>query len=93
MAPPPYHESVCHCRMVRAMLTKLPEMFLSIFARSKNASFGVFFSKNLKKLTSKIFGGPRALGENRKISKFLTFLLTNPTFQAQFELHMFSAFI
>ena len=31
---------------------------------------------------SKIFGGPRALGENRKILKFFIFLLTNPTFSS-----------
>ena len=57
-------------------------LILSIFARSQRASFGVCFSKNWKKLTSKIFGGPRALGENRKILKFFVFLLINPTFSS-----------
>ena len=71
----------------------LLNLFLLMIARCQEASFGVCFSKNLKNLTSKIFGGPRALGENRKILEFFVFLLTNPTFQAKFELYMFSAFI
>ena len=76
---PPYHESVCCCRLVRATLTKLLTLFLSIFARSQKASLGVCFSKNW---TSKILGGPWALGENQKISKKFIFSLTNSTFSS-----------
>ena len=36
----------------------------------------------MKNWTSKIFGGPRALGKNRKISKFFVFLLINSTFSS-----------
>ena len=61
---------------------KFLTLFLLIVARSQNASFGVCFSKNWKKWTSQIFGGPRALGENWKKSKKIFFLLTNPIFSS-----------
>ena len=48
-------------------------LFLSMFTRYRKASFGVSFSKNWKISTSKIFGGPRALGKNGKILNFFYF--------------------
>ena len=66
--------------MVRAMVTKVPDFFLLIFSISKKSSFVVCISKKLKIETSKIFGGPRALDENRKKFEKLQFFTNKPYF-------------
>ena len=72
----------CCCQTCWTCSYNANTLFLFIFDRSRKASFGVCFSKNWKNWTLKIFGGPRALGENRKILNFFIFLLTNPTFSS-----------
>ena len=48
-------------------------LFLSISERSQWSHFWIIFLKILENWTSKIFRGPRALGEKWKKSKFLKF--------------------
>ena len=43
---PPYHESVCRCCLVRAMLTKLPDFVPFHICQVPESHFGVCFSKN-----------------------------------------------
>ena len=93
------YESLCRCRKVRASVTKVLDFFLLIFARSQKARFGVCFSKNRKNLTSKIFGGPRALELDEKSEnfEFFFFFTSKPYFfklnlnctcsQLSFEVH------
>ena len=57
-------------------------LYLLVFAKTQLSYFWHFLPKYLKNWTSKIFGGPRAFGKNRTISKFLIFSLTNPTFSS-----------
>ena len=83
-------------KCVAKLMPNFLTLFLSIFARSQKASFGVCFSK-IEKIDVEIFGGPRALSENRKILVIFVFLLNKPYFfklnlnctcsQLSFEVH------
>ena len=90
---PPYHESVCHCHKVRATKTKLPDFVPFDNCQVLGKQFCCVFSRNWKHLTSKIFWGPWALGENQKKNEKIFFCYQNLFFQAQSEFYMFSAFI
>ena len=48
-------------------------LYLLVFAKTQQSYFWHFLPKNLKNQMSKIFGGPRALGENGKKLKFFFF--------------------
>ena len=77
---PPYHESVCRCRMVRATLTKLPDFVPFHICQVPESQFWCLFFKKLKKFDVENFWG--SLGENGKILNFLVFLLINLTFSS-----------
>ena len=87
---PPYHESVCRCHEVRATKTKLPDLFPLDDCQVPGSWFWCLFFKKLKKFDVQNFLG--ALSIRRKSEKIekKNFCLF---FQAQSELHMFSAFI
>ena len=82
---PPYHESVCHCHMVRATLTKLPDFVPFHVCHLPESQFWCLFFKKLKKFNVENFWGSSSIrrkSENRKILNFFIFLLTNPTFSS-----------
>ena len=71
---------------------KFLTLFLSIPDRSQRSHFWNFFLKISKNWTSKILGGPRALGEKSKNGKKSIFLQKIVLFLAKSVLYMFSAF-
>ena len=71
---------------------KFLTLFLSIPDRSQRSHFWNFFLKMSENWTSKIFRGPRALGEKSENRKKISFFAINITFLAKSTLYMFSAF-
>ena len=79
---PPYHESICCCRMVRATLTKLPDFVPIHICQVPESQFWRLFFKKLKKIDVKNFWGSSSIGRKSENFDFLIFLLTNPTFSS-----------
>ena len=72
----PYHESVCHYRMVRAKLTKLPDFVPFHICQVPESQFWGLFFKKLKNLAIENFLGSSSI--RRKLENFDFFLfLTN----------------
>ena len=72
---PPYHESVCRCRMVRATLTKLPDFVPFRICQVPESQFWCLFFKKLKKFDVENFWGSSSLrrkSENFEIFRFFT---------------------
>ena len=72
---PPYHESVCCCRMVRAMLTKLPDFVPFHICQVPESQFWCLFFKKLKKIDVENFWGSSSIrrkSENFEIFHFFT---------------------
>ena len=73
--PPPYHGSVCQCRMVRATLTKLPDFVPFHICHVPESQFWCFFFKKFKKFDVENFWGSSSLrrkSENFEIFRFFT---------------------
>ena len=70
-----YQESVCHCRMVRATLTKLPDFVPFHISQVPESQFWRLFFKKLKKLDVENFWGSSSIrrkSENFEIFYFFT---------------------
>ena len=73
--------------------TKLPDIVPFDNCQVPGSQFWCLFFEKLKKFDVKNFGGPPALGENKKKSKKGFFANKTYFFPTQSELYMFSAFI
>merc|ERR1712079_994843 len=95
---PPYHESVCRCRMVRAMLTKLPDFVPFHICQVPESQFWRLFFKKLKKIDVENFWGSSSIRRKSENFDFFCFFSNKPYFfklnlnctcsQLSFEVHL-----
>ena len=93
----PYHESVCCCRMVRAMLTKLPDFVPFHICQVLESQFWCLFFKKLKKIDVENFLGSSSIRRKPENFEFFCFFTNKPYFfklnlnctysQLSFEVH------
>ena len=94
---PPYHESVCRCRMVRAMLTKLSDFVPFHICQVPESQFWRLFFKQLKKFDIENFLGSSSIRWKSENFEFFYFFTNKPYFftlnlnctysQRSFEVH------
>ena len=94
---PPYHESVCRCRMVRATLTKLPDFVPFHICQVPESQFWCLFFKKLKKFDVENFWGSSSLRRKSENFEIFWFFTNKPYFfklnlnctcsQLSFEVH------
>ena len=94
---PPYHESTCRCRMVRAMLTKLPDFVPFHICQVPESQFWCLFFKKLKKIDVKNFWGSSSIRRKSENFEIFCFFTNKPYFfklnlnctcsQLSFEVH------
>ena len=85
---PPYHESVCRCRMVRATLTKLPDFVPFHICQVPESQFWCLFFKKLKKFDVENFWGSSSIRRKpEKNWKKIFFANKNLFFQAKSKLY------
>ena len=94
---PPYHESVCRCRMVRAMLTKLPDFVPFHICQVPESQFWCLFFKKLKKIDVENFWGSSSIRRKSENFEIFCFFTNKPYFfklnlnctcsQLSFEVH------
>ena len=94
---PPYHESACRCRMVRAMLTKLPDFVPFHICQVPESQFWCLFFKKLKKIDVENFWGSSSIRQKSENFEIFCFFTNKPYFfklnlnctcsQLSFEVH------
>ena len=77
---PPYHESVCRCRMVRTTLTKLPDFVPFHISQVPESQFWRLFFKKLKKLDVENFWGSSSIRQKSENFEFFYFFTNKPYF-------------
>ena len=84
---PPYHESVCRCRMVRATLTKLSD-FVPFHIQVPESQFWRLFIKKLKKLVVENFWGSFLTSPEAKKTQILVIIYQEISDSAN-SMHLF----
>ena len=77
---PPYHESVCRCRMVRAMLTKPPDFVPFHICQVPESQFWCLFFKKLKKIDVENFWGSSSIRRKSENFEIFCFFTNKPYF-------------